>query len=274
MSFSLDTVEVANLHFKPQKVLIYGVPGLGKSTFGATFKNGIMLRTEDGAGALNIQTFPQMAEKFEDIEEAIKSLHGEKNTFNTLVIDSLDWLEPIIWKKQLEFEPTTEKGVKITDIEGYGYGRGFTKALTWWRYIMGGLDSLRLNKNMSIVLIAHAQIKRHDPPDSDPYDRYQTKLHKFATALWQEWSDMVLFCNYKTTARKNADSQKATVRRTGAGERIVFTEERPAFLAKNRWGLPSEIYVGQDETWGAFHEALSSSTNGRYEIPNQKTEKE
>jgi hypothetical protein len=118
---------------------------------------------------------------------------------------------------------------------------------------------------MNIVVIAHAEIKRFDPPDMEPYDRYQIKLHRHASALWQEWATMVLFCNYKTrTDKTDVGFKKEVVRGIGKGERVVLTEQRPAYLAKNHWGLPPEIYIGQDKTWAAFHEALMESTEGRY----------
>lgn len=266
--FSLDSIEPANATWKPQKIIICGVQGLGKGTFGSTFEKPILVRTEDGAGALSIPTFPDMVEDFAGMEAVINTLHGEHD-FKTLLIDSLDWMEPVVWAKQIEEEPLTDKDKPVTDIESYGYGKGFNKVLTWWRYLMGGFNSLRFNKNMEIVLISHTEIKRYDPPDSDPYDRYQIKLHKSAAALWQEWADMVLFCNYKTRIQKtDVGFNKTSNRGTGSGERVIFTEERPAYLAKNRWGLPPEIYIGQDKTWAAFHEALSLCTEGRYSVPS------
>jgi hypothetical protein len=90
------------------------------------------------------------------------------------------------------------KGKEIKNIEDYGYGKGYTMALEWWRHLAHGLDSLRFNKGMTIVLIAHSEVKRYDSPETDPFDRYGIKLHKGAFAYWQEWADMVLFCNYRT----------------------------------------------------------------------------
>lgn len=265
--FELNTIEPANKHWTAQKVIINGIQGLGKSTFACTFEKPILVRTEDGAGALNVPTFPDLVKEFSHMKTVIEELH-KSSKFKTCVIDSIDWLEPIVFKKQIEFEPKSEKGKEIKTIEDYGFGKGYTKVLDWWRYIMGGLDSLRLNKGMNIVLVAHTEIKRHEPPDSDPYDRYQIKLHKHASSLWQEWADMVLFANYKTSiCRTDTGFNKTKTRGVGDGERVLYTETRPAYLAKNRWGLPPEIYIGQDKTWGSFHKALAESTNGRYVIP-------
>lgn len=267
--FTLDAVINANAEWKAQKILIYGIQGLGKNTFAATFERPILARIEDGAGATDIATFPKLIEYFYEMEEIINVLHGEHN-FKTLVIDTLDWMERFIWQKVISEKPETEKGYPVTDINDYGYGKGYEMATAWHRHIIGGLDSLRLNRGMDIVCLAHAEVKRHEPPDSEPYDRYQIKLHKAASALWQEWADMVLFCNYKTRIKKtDVGFGKDVSRGEGDGDRVIFTEERPPFKAKNRWSLPPEIHIGKDKTWSGFHKALHESTNGRYPMPEK-----
>ena len=274
MAFTLDAIQPANKHWQPQKILIYSVQGLGKTTFASTFEKPIIIRTEDGAGAIDVPTFPNLVTTFGDMEEAITALHGE-HEFKTVVIDSLDWLEPIVWAKQMEMAPFSEKGREIKTIEDYGFGKGYAMSLDWWRYLMGGFDSLRLTKGMNIVLLAHSEVKRYDSPESDPFDRYGIKLHKGAFALWQEWSDMNLFCNYKTRIHSaDVGFNKEVKRGEGSGERVIYTEERPAYLAKNRWGLPPEIYIGQDKTWSAFHQALHKATGERYPLPSTIKTKE
>lgn len=267
--FTLENITSANAEWKPQRILLYGPQGLGKSTFGATFDKPIMARTEDGSGNIDVATFPDLVTSFADIEAVIKALHGEHN-FKTAIVDSLDWLEPLVWKKQIDEQPVTDKGAPVNNIEDYGWGKGYAMADTWWRYLMGGFDSLRLNKGMNIVLIAHAEIKSYTSPETDPYDRYQIKLQKRAFALWQEWADMVLFAKYKTSIQKTETGFNKEIRRgVGSGERIICTEERPAYLAKNRWGLPPEIYIGQDKAWSGFHQALHDATGGRYGLPGE-----
>lgn len=261
MGFDLASISSAAAEWKAQKILLYGVQGLGKTTFGATFEKPVLLRTEDGAGAVDIPTFPLVG-SYSDMVAAINALHGEHG-FKTVVLDSLDWLEPLVWAE------TCRLGGQ-DNIESFGYGKGYLAADEQWRFLMGGLDSLRLRLGMTLVLVAHAEIKNYHNPELDPYDRYQIKLHKRAFGLWQEWADMVLFCNYKTHIEKaEAGFNKEVKRGAGTGERVIYTEERPAYLAKNRWGLPSEIYIGQDKTWSAFHTSLSLATGGRYQVPGE-----
>lgn len=269
MPFDLQSITSTAATFAPQKILAYGVQGLGKTTFGCTFERPILLRIEDGAAALDVATFPKLIESMAELCEAIQALHGEHD-FKTVVVDSLDWMEPLIWAN-------TCARLGIESIEKMGYGKGYVEADADWRMIMGGFDSLRLTRGMDIVLIAHAEVKNFQPPDGDPYDRYQIKLHKRAWALWQEWADMVLFANYRRTMRKTKDGGKSgqdKFRAEGAGERCLYTDERPAYVAKNRWSLPHEIFVGQDKLWRAFHEALAAATGGKYALPSTLNSKE
>lgn len=263
MSFDLASIARTGGEFRPQRILIYGVQGLGKTTFGCTFEAPILLRTEDGAGALDVPAFPQVANDYQNIVDAIQSLHGE-HPYKTLVLDSLDWMEPLVWAKTC-----VELG--IARIEDAGYGKGYTAADDNWRFILGGLDSLRHTRGMTIVIVAHAEVKTHQPPDGEPYDRYQIRIQKRSFALWQEWADMVLFCNYDR--RIVGDAKKGEKRRAeGNGDRVIFTEERPYYLAKNRWGLPAKITIGQDRKWAAFHQALGAATSGAYALPPEPTQ--
>lgn len=256
----LELVKPANADWQAQKIVVYGVQGIGKTSFGATFDDAILAPVEDGAGNVNIQSFPKI-ESYEMMEQVITELHQD-HPFKTLVVDSIDWLEPLVWAKTCALH-------KKDNIEDFGYGKGYVMALDAWRYLMSGFDSLRTTKGMNIVLIAHTHIKRFEAPDTEPYDRYETKLQKSASALCEEWADMVLFANYKVRIAKDKKGE-STNRGHGQGERVLYTEERPAFKAKNRWGLPEEIVIGKDNTWGAFHDALSKATGGRYKHGKEK----
>ncbi len=264
MAWELENIIKANAYWIPQNIVLFGPEGLGKTKFGSTCESPILLRTEDGAGAIDIPTFPGVVTTWQDIMDALGSLYGN-HPFKSLVIDSLDWLEPIIWKALLADRPYNEKNVEVKNIEDYGFGKGYAMVDDWWRSLQGYLDQLRRRMGMNIVILAHSEVKSYSPPESEPYDRYQIKLHKRASSLWQEWADMVLFANYKTSIKRTEEGFKKEVKKgVGAGERVIYTELRPAFQAKNRWGLPAEILIGHDKTWSAFHKAMNDATNGQY----------
>ena len=229
----------------PPRILIHGVAGVGKTTFAAKSDRPVIIATEEGLGTLDVSHFP-LAKTFGDVMEALYALYNEPHEFGTVVIDSVDWLEPLIWKRVCDDN-------KWGSIEEPGYGKGYVAALDLWREYLDGLNALRNERGMTVIQIAHTDIKRFDSPVHEPYDRYVIKLHSRAAALLQEHSDIVLFANYRiSTVKSDVGFNKKVTRALGSGERVLYTEERPAFLAKNRYGLPDVLPLD----WAAFAAAM------------------
>lgn len=225
---------------RPRRVMLYGTQGIGKSTWAAQAPKPIFLPTEDGLGEIDCEKFPK-AKTFEEVMGRLAELYTEKHPYRSLSVDSLDWLERLIW-----VEVCKENGVKSIDAIGYGKGYGF--AMTLWNDFLTGLSALRDEKGMTIILIAHARIERFENPETDAYDRYTPRLHKTAAHLIQEWCDEVLFASYRVLTRQAGDGLHKKVKGIGTGERIIRTVERPAHQAKNRLGLPDELPLA----WEAF----------------------
>ena len=226
---------------KPRRVMLYGVHGIGKSTFGAMAPQPVFVQTEDGLSDIDAPRFP-LAGSFEDVMSALMALYTEEHQYGTVVIDSLDWLERLIWAEVVQRKPTTEKGRPVTSIEDYGFAKGYTYALDPWKEVLDGLTALRDDRGMMVILIAHAKIERFENPETDAYDRYSPRLNKHASALIQEWCDEVLFATYKVHTRQTEEGfDKTRTRGIGTGDRILRTTERPAHMAKNRLGLPEEL---------------------------------
>ena len=244
MAISLAQLTRANAP-KPPRILIHGVAGVGKTTFAAEANKPVFVQTEDGLGTIPAANFP-LARTFEEVLESLAALYTEDHDFKTVVIDSVDWLEPLVWGKACR-----DNG--WASIEEPGYGRGYIAALNLWRQYIEGLNALRDDRGMTVVQIAHTDIKRFDSPEHDPYDRYVIKLHARAAALMQEHSDIVLFANYRiSTVKADVDFNKKVNRAMGSGERVIHSAERPAFLAKNRYGLPETLPLD----WQSFAQAM------------------
>ena len=125
----------------------------------------MVVQTEDGLGTISASTFGVLR-SFDAVMEALGSLYTEAHDFETLVVDSLDWLEPLVWQH-------TAQTHNQPDIESFGYGKGYLAALDTWRSFLDGVNALRDERGMGVILIAHAEIKRFDSPETEPYDRYQ-----------------------------------------------------------------------------------------------------
>jgi hypothetical protein len=225
---------------RPPRLLIYGVAGVGKTKLAADAPNPVFLQTEDGLGNIEAATFG-LLRSFDAVMEALCSLYSEAHDFQTVVVDSLDWLEPLIWQHTaaLHNQP---------NIETFGYGKGYLAALDTWRSFLDGVNALRDERGMAVIFLAHAEIRRFDSPETEPYDRYQPKLHARASALVQEHVDAVLFANYRiSTLKSDVGFNRKVVRGVSGGDRVLHTAERPAFLAKNRFGLPETLPLSWPE---------------------------
>lgn len=243
---------------KAPRILVYGPHKIGKSTFGAQAPNPIFIPIEDGLDALadpatgapiEVPMFPQ-ATTYDDVIAAIGTLYNEEHDRQSVTIDSLDWLENLIWKKVC-----SNAGVK--NIEDIGYGKGYVHALDLWRTFLDGCNALRDRKGMAVILLAHAEIKRFDAPDKvSSYDRYQPKLHTKASGLVQEAVDVIGFANYEVVVLKEDVGFKKEVKKaTGSGQRLLHLEERPAFLAGSRYRLPATVPFN----WASFIAAFNAA---------------
>ena len=237
---------------QPPRITIYGPGGVGKTTWASGAPSPIILATEDGRGNLSTPTLP-LSKSMAEVGAALVALREEEHAYKTLIVDSLDHLEPLIWRQVIE----QAANPKIKSIEDFGYGKGYVEAMGTWRKFFGHLADLRDKRGMAIVLVAHHEIKAFQDPTSDPYDRYQIKLHKAAAGLVQEWSDAVLFATYQTTV---IEGDNGKTRGVGCGKRTLLTEERPTHVAKNRWSLPYELDMPLSNSFQPFADALRTAT--------------
>lgn len=225
---------------KPRRTMLHATKGLGKSTFASMAEDPIFIQTEDGLNDIDTSSFP-LCKTYQDVLGQIATLYTEPHSFKTAVIDTLDWLEQLILA-----EVCRERNVK--SIEDIGFGKGYIFALTHWRTVLDGLQALRDERGMAIILLAHTSIEKFQDPQTDGYDRYVPCLHKHASAVIQEWCDEVLFGQYKVFVK--SDDQgfgKKQTKGISTGERIIKTEERPSHVAKNRLNLPFEIPLNYHE---------------------------
>lgn len=213
---------------KPMKVVLYGVEGIGKTTFVSHFPDPIFIDTEGSTGFIDARKLPDPDSWTMLLEEI--AYMAQNSQGKTLVIDTADWAEELA--KQHLMAKYKWQAIDQTD-----YGVRYVALSNEIIRLLRGLEMVK-NAGMNVVLTAHAVQKKFELPDQvGSFDRYVLKLEKRDAALIKEWCDMLLFANYKTTVvASGSGSKKAT-----GGQRVMYTTHMPAWDAKNRLGLPDEL---------------------------------
>lgn len=260
MAINLSTLK-RGVQKSPPILCIYGDSGIGKTTFAANAPNPVFIFTENGQGNLDLANWK--CDSYEEVMEAIVTLTNDEHDFKTLVIDSLDWLETFIWAYMIKDRPTDEKGKPVRDISDYGFGKGYSHALEYWKDFTDLVDKLRTTRNMAIIFVAHETITKVSPPDGDSYDSWSIKLQNADKTSARdkiiEYCDAVLFAKSKEArTEEKLGFGNTRARGIGKGERIVYTERRPAFEAKNRYDLPVSLEI-KDKEWSALWGELSTN---------------
>lgn len=232
---------------QPFRVVVYGQEGVGKSTFGANAPSPIFLGTEKGTHHLDVARFPS-PERWEDVIEAVRVLTEEDHDFKTLVIDSLDWAEPLCWEY-------VARQANKKHIEDIGYGKGYVAAVEQWRVLLAALDRLAERKGMNIVLIAHAHIKPFRNPLGEDFDRYMLQLHDKSAAVVRQWPDAMLFARHEVVAKE----QDKRVRGIDTGLRVLETVHAGGWDAKNRYDLPEQVELD----WSTFSKLAREGLSGK-----------
>lgn len=240
---------------KPPAVIIHGNNGMGKSTLAAEFPNPVYLSTR-GESTPDDVDLPSLGlvESWKDVSEMIDALLGEGHEFQTLIVDTADGLEPVVWGE-------TCRRNKWSSVEDPGYGKGYVAADEVWSELIAGFEELRIGRGMCIVLIVHSKVSSHEEPGSQPYKRYDLNLHTRADHLIRNWSDYIFFVNTKVSIKETeAGFNKRNAHAEGGGTRWIYTDARPGFVAKNRCtAIPDQILYKK----GQGFEALSPYLFGR-----------
>lgn len=236
-------------NIRPPRVVLYGTSGIGKSTFASKAPNVVFMDIEDGLDNLDVASFK--VKTFKEVMEGIEALYTQDHDFTTLAVDSIDWLEQLIFDQVAQ-----EHNVK--NIEDFGYGKGYSFAVNLWQQFLDGLTALRNEKSIAVILLAHDQIKRYDDPMTESYDRHTLKLHAKSAALVSEWADCLLFAGHRVFVKEQDTGFNKKIAKGKGGDRILYTEESPAFIAKNRYGLSRELPVCWDTFIGDFTKATTA----------------
>jgi hypothetical protein len=172
---------------RPQRGIIYGPEGVGKTQLGTELPNPIIIDTEAGSHQFSCNRITVGNDQ--QLETAIHTLLNESNEYITIVFDTVDWAEKYLLAKIL-------KEQKVDAISDLPHGHGYTllrEAFDKFLYQLDGF--IRLGKH--VILIGHAQVKTVQLPGlGEPFDRYELKLDRRNSDTATEWADFQLFLGW------------------------------------------------------------------------------
>lgn len=233
---------------RPLRICIYGSDGCGKSTWA---KHGLFFDLEGGLGEIDCQSIDFVDASFSDVMEGGRYVYANYKDIgvDTLVIDSIDWLERKIFNQAC-------KDNGWSTIEQPGYGKGYVVVLKYWTEFLNCLDQLR-SLGLHIVLISHSAVEHFDDPIVDnSFHRHNLKLNKHSRGLIAEWCDVLGYVASEVlTTESSKKFSTPQYKAISTNRRLIYFGEQPTFAAKSRMTLPESLPLD----WGAFMSAVQSA---------------
>jgi hypothetical protein len=171
-----------------------------------------------------------------------------------LVVDTLNGLERLCH----EYVCKRDFGGRWGKDGFLAYMQGYEMALADWKLMLAGLDRLRNERKMGVILLGHSRVATYKNPEGADYDRYVCDVHTKTWSLTHKWADLVIFTNYETFVESDRSSKP---KGRGGSRRAMFTERCASWDAKNRFGLPPKIDCGGSarEAWNNLCSAMAAA---------------
>ncbi len=234
----------------PYRMMIYGQPSIGKSTFASHAPNPIFADIERGANAIAavkvpINTWPEFL-------PFCRELYQQEHEFKTLVLDSLDWLVKLMIDYVVS-EFNKAKGCTATDLMDIsrfgGPGQGYLLLDKEVQKMIRAMDALREHKKMNILLIAHEPSEGKTVNDliHGQFTRYDIKTEKRVAAMIVEWCDFIFRAAQDLDVKVDGNKNRGAKGKAVYNGRILYTKNQGNLLAKRRIDLPDILNLDYAE---------------------------
>lgn len=231
---------------EPLMITLAGDAGCGKSTAASTFPAPYIIRTKGEAMPRDAANKPAGLEPIggrmkqvngknvwdeNELFEQLAALLKDEHEFKTLIVDSVTGLEDLFVQSVVDNDPKNPKSV-VQAAGGYGAGRAAVKSKHM--RVKKYAEALREKRGMHVIFLAHVEIDRLDPPDGEPFTRYNLQLHKESAPVYINNVDVV---GYIGQERFVSDDGKAR----SSDDRELILGMTPANISKNRLGISGSI---------------------------------
>lgn len=249
----------------PSRIVVHGVGGIGKTSFAANAPGAVFLMSPgetgletliDAGQTKEVPHFP-VSKNWMDVQEVLQELTYEEHSFKTLVIDAANGLEHAFKSHVCETDFDGDWGPK----KWGNFNAGPRMMVNKWPAFLAQLDQLREAKRMSMILVCHSKLVTVANPSGPDYQQWQGAFDE--PKLWDatfNWSDATIFIDSYVSV-KATDKEGKSGKASGGTQRQMHTAQSASWAAKNRFGLPEEIEMGDsgEEAWKNFAEAMKEA---------------
>jgi len=266
----------------PFRMLLAAVEGFGKTTMGAFAPNAAILMSKRETGytvlrehnrvpevmtLLNEDGTPRPVSDWNEYIETLKWMRdGGAEGIENLSIDSIGDFAHMNNEKVCRDEYNGDWGKS-----GFmSYMQGYSAAIPSWIESLALLDQIQAKWGTNVIFLGHVIIKPYKNPTGADFDRFQIDMHEKVWGPTRKWLDAIFNGQYVSVLVTDDGKDKGRKKGIGGTDRVVYTERRDAYDAKNRFGLPEAIDIPDNPTkvWSTIADAIEYAKENCVLVPN------
>lgn len=237
MSALLDRLQKTKRVTMP-RIVLYGLPGAGKSSLIAQDPDVAFFNFNDGLATINTREFTDVKDlkSFRETLQLIEMDGGQ--TCKSIAIEGIGELENMFRAKVIsDFKRTDAKGRNITDIGDMPYGSGWTALSEMWTALLDKLTKLN-HMGLAIYITGHSSIKIINNPLGEDYESFQPLMREKDAQLLYGWAT---FVGFMTGNIINKEDDRGKIKVVTSGRHILCQALQPTYMGKNRYNIQTSI---------------------------------
>lgn len=255
------------------RTVFAGVEGVGKTTLAASAPRALLVPLEQGFGGVQINKTP-MLEAYDHVilllDEIIAKAQAGQFPYRSLVFDSATALERLIHQRVLMTDPTWAKGnrqaLTMESALG-GYGKAYQYANELFHGFLQKCDLLAMQGGINIVLTCHVFAAKLVDPSVGEYDSWDLLLHSPKNnksygkrEMLTQWADIIGFLHEPLYIVKASGKTEFAMGMSANKGHVLAVNRTPAYVAKNRYGVTTDIAIPKADGWNHLAHAIYQSS--------------
>jgi hypothetical protein len=172
----------------PPRLVVYGEPKIGKSTFATSAPDVCLIATEDGALAVDVPRLPTdgKCKTWQDVLECAKSIRDGEHDFRWCALDTANGAEALCQQMVCD----RDFGGFLNPGKGHdgfsAYGKGDKAVAQEYRALLAILDDIQQKRGVGIILLAHAGLHKTGNALGADFQKFGADMNKNTWALVNE----------------------------------------------------------------------------------------